>query len=125
PDNEAGLVEALAHSGFAEAAPSIAKSLRELRLARPIRGLSENAQDRLRKLLPLLLEEALQQDDPPTAATRSLDVIQAIGGRTTYVSLLRESPVARGHLVKLCAASPWVSQLLASSPALLDALLDP
>jgi glutamate-ammonia-ligase adenylyltransferase len=111
-------------AGFGDAAASVAKALRHLRDSRSMRSLTPASQQRLQELLPLLLEEAQRQSEPALAATRTLAVVQAIGARSTYLTLLRESPVARDHLVALCAASPWVSQLLASNPALLDALLD-
>ncbi|WP_428311966.1 bifunctional [glutamate--ammonia ligase]-adenylyl-L-tyrosine phosphorylase/[glutamate--ammonia-ligase] adenylyltransferase [Hydrocarboniphaga sp.] len=111
-------------TGFGDAGAEVAKALRDLRDSRSVRSLTPASQQRLQALLPLLLEEAQRQTEPAFAAKRTLAVIQAIGGRSTYLTLLRESSVARDHLVKLCAASPWVSQLLASNPALLDSLLD-
>ncbi|MGQ3057431.1 MAG: bifunctional [glutamate--ammonia ligase]-adenylyl-L-tyrosine phosphorylase/[glutamate--ammonia-ligase] adenylyltransferase, partial [Nevskia sp.] len=86
---------------------------------------SDPSQARLRSLLPLLLDEAARQPDPATAAVRALEVIAAILGRSPYLILLRDSGVARAQLVRLCAASPWLTALLARTPALLDALLDP
>jgi glutamate-ammonia-ligase adenylyltransferase len=111
-------------AGFGDAGAEVAKALRDLRDSRSVRSLTPASQQRLQALLPLLLEEAQRQAEPALAAKRTLAVIQAIGGRSTYLTLLRESAIARDHLVKLCAASPWVSQLLASNPALLDSLLD-
>ena len=121
---EQSALEPLAREDFGDAAVSLCKCLRDLRDARGIRTLSQTSQDRLRALLPLLLAETLQESEPAVAAARVLGVLQAIGGRSTYLTLLRESAVARGHLVRLCAASPWVSQLLSTNPALLDQLLD-
>lgn len=112
-------------SWFGDAgAPGVAKALRDLRDSRSMRSLTPAARQRLQALLPLLLEASSAQAEPALAATRTLAVVQAIGARSTYLTLLRESAVARDHLVKLCAASPWVSQLLGTSPALLDTLLD-
>ncbi len=113
-----------ADAGFGAATAAVDKALRDLRDSRSVRGLSPASQERLLVLLPLLLESAQAQADPGVAITRTLAVIQAIGGRSTYLTLLRESAIARGHLVQLCAASPWIAQLLAASPALLDTLLD-
>lgn len=121
PDRQALAQDA---DGFGDAAVVVTKALRDLRDSRSVRGLTPASQQCLQQLLPLLLEAAQQQEQPALAATRTLAVVQAIGGRSTYLTLLRESPVARDHLVRLCAASPWISQLLASNPALLDTLLD-
>jgi glutamate-ammonia-ligase adenylyltransferase len=111
-------------TGFGDDAAAVTKAVRDLRDSRSVRSLTPASQERLQALLPLLIEEAQRQSEPALALTRTLAVVQAIGGRSTYLTLLRESAIARDHLVKLCAASPWVSQLLASNPALLDALLD-
>lgn len=116
---------ALAARGFAAGTAALAKALADLRQSRLIRTLSDASQARLRSLLPLLLDEAARQPDPSTAAVRTLDVIAAILGRSPYLILLRDSGVARAQLVRLCAASPWLTVLLARTPALLDALLDP
>jgi glutamate-ammonia-ligase adenylyltransferase len=51
-------------------------------------------------------------------------VVSAIAGRATYLTLLRENGGARTQLLRLCAASPWITELLAQSPILLDQLLD-
>jgi len=41
------------------------------------------------------------------------------------LALLVENPMALSQLVKLCAASPWISHQIARQPILLDELLDP
>ncbi len=124
-DAEAESEAALKARGYGEGTALVAKALADLRLSRQMRTLSDAAQGRLRSLLPLLLDEAAGQPDPATAAVRALEVIAAILGRSPYLILLRDSAVARAQLVRLCAASPWLTALLARTPALLDALLDP
>lgn len=117
--------ERLAAQGFGRGAGLVAKALADLRQSRQMRTLSDAAQQRLRALLPLLLEEAVKQPEPATAATRVFEVIAAILGRSPYLILLHDSAMARAALVRLCAASPWLTTLLGRTPALLDALLDP
>ncbi|MGS2719787.1 bifunctional [glutamate--ammonia ligase]-adenylyl-L-tyrosine phosphorylase/[glutamate--ammonia-ligase] adenylyltransferase [Paraglaciecola aestuariivivens] len=56
---------------------------------------------------------------------RLLNVLQAVLGRTAYLQLLSENQGALVHLVKLCAASPWVTEQIARFPLLLDELLNP
>ncbi|MBA4284415.1 MAG: bifunctional [glutamate--ammonia ligase]-adenylyl-L-tyrosine phosphorylase/[glutamate--ammonia-ligase] adenylyltransferase [Xanthomonadaceae bacterium] len=112
-------------TGSGTGTAAVAKALADLRQSRLMRTLSDASLARLRSLLPLLLDEAARQPDPSTAAVRALDVIAAILGRSPYLVLLRDSSVARAQLVRLCAASPWLTALLARTPALLDALLDP
>jgi glutamate-ammonia-ligase adenylyltransferase len=50
--------------------------------------------------------------------------VEAVLRRTAYLVLLVENPAALRELVVLCAASPWVSALLAQHPVLLDELLN-
>ncbi|HEY9198149.1 MAG TPA: bifunctional [glutamate--ammonia ligase]-adenylyl-L-tyrosine phosphorylase/[glutamate--ammonia-ligase] adenylyltransferase, partial [Gammaproteobacteria bacterium] len=62
---------------------------------------------------------------PGETFIRVLSVIEAIAGRSAYLALLVEHPVALSQLVRLCAASPWITEQLARYPLLLDELLDP
>jgi glutamate-ammonia-ligase adenylyltransferase len=124
-DGDETAIERLAQAGFGETVVRVVNAVALLRGSRQIRVLSEGSQQRLRQLLPLLLDEAARLSQPAMAALRVLEVVSAIAGRSTYLSLLRESAVARGQLLRLCAASPWIAELLARTPALLDALLDP
>ncbi|GAC1622374.1 MAG: bifunctional [glutamate--ammonia ligase]-adenylyl-L-tyrosine phosphorylase/[glutamate--ammonia-ligase] adenylyltransferase [Nevskia sp.] len=116
--------DALRAQGFGARAADVGTALADLRQSRLVRALSEASQQRLRELLPLLLGECAAQAGPATAALRALEVVAAVSGRSTYLSLLRESATARLQLVRLCAASPWITALLARTPALLDTLLD-
>lgn len=118
-------VDALRAQGFSADAAALTATLDSLRRARLVRAMNETATARLLDLLALLLEEALRAQRPEVAAVRVLHIVHEIAGRSTYLTLLRESAVARTQLVKLCAASPWLSELLAKSPALLDTLLNP
>lgn len=104
---------------------SLAQQLRALVGDRHLRLLRERTVDRLREMIGLLLQEALSLPEPGLAARRALEIVAAITGRATYIALLRDSATARGQLLKLCAASPWLSDYIARSPALLDQLLDP
>jgi glutamate-ammonia-ligase adenylyltransferase len=89
-----------------------------------VRALTDGALQRLQKVLGALLHDAAAQPDPETALIRTLRVLAAIIGRSTYLALLGDSAAARRQLLKLCGASPWIAELLAQTPALLDTLLD-
>lgn len=116
---------ALQNAGFGEEAAAIAETLRELKGARLVRAMQEATVLRLQALLAPLFEECLRQTQPDQAVLRALKIISAIAGRANYITLLHESATARSQLVQLCAASPWLTDLLAQTPALLDNLLDP
>jgi len=114
----------LRDSGFLQRPRDLAAVIDELRGTRIVRALAERNVERLQRVVARVVEEALPHRDPETAALRALKLVAAIAGRPTYVALLHESAPACQQLVKLCAASPWVADLLVRTPALLDALLD-
>lgn len=116
---------ALREAGFAGDVAAIAEAVRELKNARLVRAMQEATVLRLQALLAPLFEECLRQTHPDQAVLRCLKIINAIAGRANYITLLHESATARSQLVQLCAASPWLADLLAQTPALLDNLLDP
>jgi glutamate-ammonia-ligase adenylyltransferase len=110
--------------GFTRQPHAVALAFDGLRQSRLVRRLDEQAHLRLRAVIGRLAQEALRQDDPDTALLRTLQVVGALAGRGTYLALLRDSETARAQLVRLSAASPWIADLLAQTPALLDTLLD-
>jgi len=113
----------------------IRRRLKMLRESHACRALSAQGRRRLDRLMPLLLgavsETAQSQGDGADSAAsdrtllRILTLIEAIMRRTAYLALLIEHPLALSQLVRLCAASSWISEQLARYPLLLDELLDP
>ncbi len=99
-------------------------ALVDLQKHRQVIGLSAEARGRLEGVMPLLLAEIAQQSAEIVGLTRVLSVILAILKRSAYLVLLKESSSAREHLVKLCLASPWLTDYLVKTPSLLDQLLD-
>lgn len=114
----------LRQHGFAQRPGEVMRAVDELRTSRLARGLGERSLDRMQQVAARVLDEAATQPEPETAALRALKLIAAIVGRGTYVALLHDNAGARHQLVRLCALSPWVADLLAATPSLLDALLD-
>jgi glutamate-ammonia-ligase adenylyltransferase len=51
-------------------------------------------------------------------------LFEALAGRNVYLSLLAENNKALQQMIKLVAASPWISEYLAKYPILFDELLD-
>lgn len=101
-----------------------------LRDSHACRALSAQGRGRLDRLMPLLLgavAEAAEGEFYSADQTlqRVLHLVETIMRRTAYLALLIEHPLALSQLVKLCAASPWISEQLARHPLLLDELLDP
>ena len=79
---------------------------------------------RLTRLLPLLVRTASGVSNADICLRRLIPLFESILRRSAYMSLLVENPLALSQLIKLCAASPWISSQLASYPVLLDELLD-
>jgi len=117
-------VEALKQAGLADEGAALCEAIHGLRDSLLTRTLSETSLRRLQDLVALILADSRALPAPSPAALRTLRVVSAIAGRTTYVTLLRENSGARAQLLRLCAASPWIPELLAQAPILLDQLLD-
>ena len=117
-------LERLTELGLAEP-DLIWNKLTALRRGRAYDHLSAQGRDRMDRLMPLLIGACLSTAQPGRALLRSLDVIEAVMRRTVYLVLLTENPMALSQLVRLCAASPWITRYLCQYPVLLDELLDP
>ncbi|MEZ8965606.1 bifunctional [glutamate--ammonia ligase]-adenylyl-L-tyrosine phosphorylase/[glutamate--ammonia-ligase] adenylyltransferase [Vibrio breoganii] len=76
-------------------------------------------------LMPKLLHAVLNHPEGEFGLERVLTVLSKIVTRTTYLELLDEHSAALDQLVRLCTASPMITELLGRYPILLDELLDP
>ena len=90
-----------------------------------LRGMGSRGRARLDRLMPLLLAAVVETAEPVPTFARVMKVIESVAGRSAYLALLVEHPMALSQLVRLCAASPWIAGQLARHPLLLDELLDP
>ncbi|MFC4253714.1 bifunctional [glutamate--ammonia ligase]-adenylyl-L-tyrosine phosphorylase/[glutamate--ammonia-ligase] adenylyltransferase [Sinimarinibacterium flocculans] len=117
-------LEALYSAGFRARPQAVLAGIEALRTVRLVRAMREATARRLLQLLARLVDESAAQADPETALVRTLRVIEAIAGRSNYLTLLRESDAARTALLRLCRASPWLTDFIARSPIVLDSLLD-
>ncbi len=114
----------LAAAGYERVEETLARIVR-FRDSPTCRQLTARGRERLDHLMPLLLGAVAHAHDSATTLGRVLDLVEKIARRTTYLALLAESPMALSQLVRLCAASPWITGLLTLHPLLLDELLDP
>lgn len=113
-------------AGYGMSDPDVVlAALKRLRDDALTRAMGDRGQRWIARLLPLLFSAAANTAAPDRAVVRGLDVLQAITGRSTYIALLVEHPAALSNLVRLCAASPWITEQIKSQPVLLDSLLDP
>ncbi len=86
--------------------------------------LDEVGRQRLLMMMPAVVKAAAHQSDSLTALIGVLTIIESIGRRSAYFSLLNENPAALERLVSLCSMSGMLVIQIASHPLLLDELLD-
>jgi glutamate-ammonia-ligase adenylyltransferase len=123
-DGRENTLQHLAAAGFEPADEALEKLLK-LRASSSCRLLSHSGRERLDKLVPQLVAAAGMMENSNETLDRLLHLLETIARRTVYLSLLLESPDALEQLVRLCAASPWIANLLTRHPILLDELIDP
>jgi glutamate-ammonia-ligase adenylyltransferase len=107
------------------AAESLTRTIIEFKQELSKRTLGPRGREVLNHLMPKLFEKAFSNADVEFGLPRVLHVLNRISTRTTYLELLDEHPGALSQLVRLCTASPMISELLGKYPILLDELLDP
>lgn len=78
----------------------------------------------LDQLMPRLLDAICNGQQAIMVFSRILPLLVNIVSRTTYLELLLEYPSALKQLIRLCSASPMISDQLAHYPILLDELID-
>jgi len=81
--------------------------------------------ERLKILMPLLLDEVVKSANNTQTLERVLKLINAILRRSAYLVLLSENASALQQLVRLCSASRWFADVLTRQPVLLDELITP
>ncbi len=79
----------------------------------------------LNRLMPKVFAAIYSHPDAQFGLPRVLHLLQKIVTRTTYLELLDEHSAALTQLVRLCTASPMISEQLGRYPILLDELIDP
>ncbi|MDC5856068.1 bifunctional [glutamate--ammonia ligase]-adenylyl-L-tyrosine phosphorylase/[glutamate--ammonia-ligase] adenylyltransferase [Vibrio europaeus] len=79
----------------------------------------------LNKLMPKIFSAIYSHQDAKFGLSRVLHLLHKIVTRTTYLELLDEHQAALVQLVRLCTASPMISEQLGRYPILLDELIDP
>ncbi len=114
----------LAARGYRD--PASARALlRGLREGGAYEALSAEGRERLDRLMPLLIAAAGLAPDPAATLARAVKLIEAIGRRPAYFSLLIENPLVLSQLVRLIGASAWIADWIALHPVLLDELMNP
>ena len=89
------------------------------------RPMGNRGQETMSKLLPKIVEKICPYNNPAELMKRITALLLKIMRRTAYLELLNENDGALNQLLKLCDASPRISNQLGRHPILLDELLDP
>lgn len=102
-------------------------SVFEFKLLMNKKHIGQRGKDTLKQLIPTILSIMVEQhyENISVVLSRVLSVLESIVGRTTYLQLLNENLGATEQLIRLCAASPWISAQIKRFPMLLDELLNP
>lgn len=113
----------LAETGFSDADTACAL-LRGLREGAAYQSFSSTGRERMDRLVPLLVGAAGLTAEPENTLKRLVRLLESIGRRSAYISLLVENPMALSQLVKLCAASEWIANWISRHPIVMDELLN-
>ena len=115
--------EKLCALGFTDAGAALAR-LEGARGSQRYQQLQEASRERYDALLPRVIDLAARAVAPEAALARTLDLLEAISRRGSYLALLYEYPQALEKVVQLLAASGWAAAYVTRHPLLLDELLD-
>jgi len=121
-EREETALERLARLGFREPAAAY-RELRLLRDGPPHAPPSARRRQALAALAPALLAEVARSAAPERALRHLATFVATIGARTSYLHLLLENPGVMRLLVRLFAASEFLSAYFLRHPELLDSLV--
>lgn len=116
-------IHLLAGLGFEQAAHCY-QMLHSFRHGPRCRRLPQGARMRLDRFMVLLLTELIRFPKTDKVLLQVLYLLENIVGRSAYLALLTENPLALRELLFWCAHSPFISSLLVQHPFLLEVLLD-
>ncbi|HHF0550582.1 TPA: bifunctional [glutamate--ammonia ligase]-adenylyl-L-tyrosine phosphorylase/[glutamate--ammonia-ligase] adenylyltransferase [Vibrio antiquarius] len=104
---------------------SCAKTIINFKTDLAKKTLGPRGREVLNRLMPKVFDAVFAHPDAQFGLPRVLHLLHNICTRTTYLELLDEHPAALVQLVRLCTASPMISEQLSRYPILLDELIDP
>lgn len=124
PDLELSDVKAVLPNYSDQMATQLCQLLIQFRNDIDKRTIGVRGREILDQLMPRLLEILCNEKNALTVLARIFPLLVNIVSRTTYLELLLEYPTALKQLIRLCSASPMISDQLAHYPILLDELID-
>ncbi|KLN64374.1 bifunctional [glutamate--ammonia ligase]-adenylyl-L-tyrosine phosphorylase/[glutamate--ammonia-ligase] adenylyltransferase [Vibrio sp. VPAP30] len=115
----------LEHDIQADDPPQMAQTIIQFKQDLAKKTLGPRGREVLNKLMPKIFSAIYSHQDAKFGLPRVLHLLHKIVTRTTYLELLDEHQAALVQLVRLCTASPMISEQLGRYPILLDELIDP
>ncbi|WP_299685281.1 bifunctional [glutamate--ammonia ligase]-adenylyl-L-tyrosine phosphorylase/[glutamate--ammonia-ligase] adenylyltransferase [uncultured Vibrio sp.] len=120
------VIEHVLQNDIAVASPQEAvKTIIQFKADLAKKTLGPRGREVLNRLMPKVFQALYTNKDAEFGLSRVLHLLHKIVTRTTYLELLDEHPAALTQLVRLCTASPMISEQLGRYPILLDELIDP
>jgi len=98
-------------------------NLEELTQGRVYQRLTANAQRRIDRIVPSIIALCANEEIPTQSLTRCLAFVRVVAGRSGYLQVLIEQPVALERLVSVLSQSRWISDFIAKHPIVIDELL--
>lgn len=124
--SEADVLESIFQQDVgSEHATSLAEVIVRFKQDLAKKTLGPRGREVLVRLMPKVFDAVFAHKDAQFGLARVLHLLNNIVTRTTYLELLEEHPGALKQLVRLCTASPMISEKLGRYPILLDELIDP
>lgn len=102
----------------------VAHRLQQLAESSSVQAMSREGQHRLNRLMPLLIECATCQQHTDESLMWAIRLLEGIGRRSVYFSMLAENSASLEHLLTLLQKSGWIAEQLAQYPMMLEDLLD-
>lgn len=112
----------LIDAGF-DASDELLAAIKSLNHGSFYQRLTSKSQERVDAIVPLIIHLAHQHKDPSQTLTRALSLVRAVAGRSGYLQVLIDQPMALERLVTLFAESRWLANFVLRQPMVIDELL--
>jgi glutamate-ammonia-ligase adenylyltransferase len=116
-------IAALETLGYSKANDTF-NQIQHLHQGHRYKQLPELSRQRFNQVLPVLIDVAGRESNADIALMRTMDFIETVCRRASYLALMAEYPDALRLVVRLCGASAWCAKYLTDHPIVLDELLD-
>lgn len=87
-----------------------------------VKKLPDESRNRLDSIVPFIIDNCAKFYNSDETLYRSLDLIDKVCQRASYLAFFNEFPNALYQVVSLVSASPWLSDYISQHPVLLDSL---